>query len=508
MSGRVSLETETMAARPTHPDVVLAMAGTDAAARADSDRLRALVIAAGTCWSVVFIVVGLRYQLQLYGDGAMFSYSVAAQDAWAFHWHNISGRLTVYLLTLLPAEAYVGLTGDPGAGIVAYGLLFFVAPFLGLIVVYAADRSKGRIIFVYACFSTACLCPLVFGFPTEMWVAHALFWPALAVAHSARRTAGETALLFALLLMLILTHEGALVLAVAIVATLLPRGIRDKDFLRAAGALIVAVLIWGAVKANIRPDAYFADVLTRAALGFFDRNIFTGELVRLLFATILGYCGVFLIFARLTPARAYIYATLLIGAALAAYWIFADRGLHSADRYYLRTMLVVGTPILGALAAIHAFKADGWTIPAMPGLERIVAVLSSRTAARAVSGVFLLVMVVHAVETAKFVTAWTQYKADVAALANGTASDPLLGDPQFVSSDRIGADRNRLSWYSTTPYLSVIVAKFAPNRLVVDPRAYNYFWLSCQTASKSLEADRTISKEARRLVRILACLHR
>ena len=497
-----------MPARPTHPDVVLAMAGTDAAARADSDRLRALVIAAGICWSVVFVVVGLRYQLQLYGDGAMFSYSVAAQDAWAFHWHNISGRLTVYLLTLLPAEAYVGLTGDPGAGIVAYGLLFFVAPLLGLIAVYAADRSKGRIMFVCACFSTACLCPLVFGFPTEMWVAHALFWPALAVAHSARRTAGGMVLLFALLLMLILTHEGALVLAVAIVATLLPRGIRDKVFLRAAGALFVAVLVWGAVKAIIQPDAYFADVLARAALDFFDLNIFTGDLVRLLSATILGYCVVFLILARLTLARAHIYAVLLIAAALAAYWVFADHGLHAANRYYLRTMLVVGMPIIGALAAIHAFKAGGRTIPVMPGLERIVAVLSSGTAARAVSGVFLLVTLVHAVETAKFVTTWTKYKADVAALANGTASDPLLGDPQFVSSDRIGADRNRLSWYSTTPYLSVIVAKFAPDRLVVDPRPYNYFWLSCQTASKSLEADRTIPKEGRRLVRILACLHR
>ncbi len=278
-----------MPARPTHPDIALAAPGADAAARFDSDRLRALVIAAGICWSIAFVVVGLRYQLQMYGDGAMFSYSVAAQDAWAFHWHNISGRLTVYLLTLLPAEAYVGLTGDPNAGIVVYGFLFFVAPLLGLVATYVADRSKGHIIFVYACFSTACLCPLVFGFPTEMWMAHALFWPALAVAHDDRRTVGGSASLFVLLLMLILTHEGALVLAAAIVATLLPRGIRDKDFLRAAGALFAAVLVWAAVKLIIRPDAYFADVLARAALDFFDLNIFTGDLVRLLFATVASY---------------------------------------------------------------------------------------------------------------------------------------------------------------------------------------------------------------------------
>ena len=59
--------------------------------------------------------------LELYADGAMFSYAVAVQDVWAFHWHNISGRLSVFFLSLLPAESYVGLSGNPGAGIVVYG---------------------------------------------------------------------------------------------------------------------------------------------------------------------------------------------------------------------------------------------------------------------------------------------------------------------------------------------------------------------------------------------------
>src|SRR5471030_2008156 len=102
--------------------------------------MRNLIIAAGICWSILFLVIGLRYQLQMYGDGAMFSYSVAAQDACAFHWHNISGRVAVFLLVLLPAEVVVGLTGDPGDGVIAYGFLFFVAPLLGLIATFAADR--------------------------------------------------------------------------------------------------------------------------------------------------------------------------------------------------------------------------------------------------------------------------------------------------------------------------------------------------------------------------------
>ena len=81
--------------------------------RSDSDVLRALVIGVGLCWSVAFVAVALRYELELYADGAMFSYAVAVQDVWAFHWHNISGRLSVFLLSLLPAEIYVGLSGNP-----------------------------------------------------------------------------------------------------------------------------------------------------------------------------------------------------------------------------------------------------------------------------------------------------------------------------------------------------------------------------------------------------------
>jgi hypothetical protein len=497
-----------MSARQAHPDLARGMSRADAATRSGTDRLRSLVIVAGICCSVVFVVIGLRYELQMYGDGAMFSYSVAVQDAWAFHWHNISGRLTVYLLTLLPAEAYVGLTGDPNGGIFVYGFLFFAAPLLGLIATFAVDRSKGRIIFGYACFSTACLCPLVFGFPTEMWLAHALFWPALAASHYAGRNIRGNALVLVLLLTLILTHEAALVLAAVIVATLLLRGMRDKLFLKGAGALLLALSIWAAVKLIFPPDAYFAEVLARAALNFFDLNIFTGDLAVLLFGTIASYGVVFFILARFTPAQAHIYAASIIAVALATYWVWADHGLHAADRYYLRTILVIVTPMLGGLAAVHALCADGRQILSMQGLARTMTALSNGAIARAIGGALLLVVLVHAVETAKFIMAWTKYKAAVAALATGAASDPPLGDPHFVSSDRIDADLNRLSWFSTTPYLSVIVANFAPTRLVVDPRANNYFWLSCETATANFTADRAVPAESRRLVRVNACLHR
>ena len=77
--------------------------------------LRYLVVGTGLCWAIAFVPVALAYQLELYGDGAMFSYAVAVRDVWAFHWHNISGRSSVFLFSLWPAEILVRLTGSPWA---------------------------------------------------------------------------------------------------------------------------------------------------------------------------------------------------------------------------------------------------------------------------------------------------------------------------------------------------------------------------------------------------------
>src|SRR6185437_14208048 len=113
------------------------------------------------------------------------------------------------------------------------GFLFFSAQLLGLLATYKADRSQGRIIFRYACFSTACLCPLVFGCPTEMWMAHALCWPALALCHYAGRGIAAFVAIFAVLLALAFTHAGAFAFVAVIFATLALRGPRRAEFIRA-----------------------------------------------------------------------------------------------------------------------------------------------------------------------------------------------------------------------------------------------------------------------------------
>jgi hypothetical protein len=497
-----------MTAYRWRPDAVEDTTGEEIRARSPLQALRSLCVAAGLGAAVLFIVVGLRYGLQEYGDGSIFSYAVAVRDAWAFHWHNISGRLFVYLWCFVPAETYVALTGNAPRGIDLYGVLFFSAQLLGLCGTYLADGSRGRIIFSYACVSTAILCPLVFGAPTEMWMAHALFWPALALCHYGRRSIAGFAFLLAVLMALVLTHEGAVVLAFAILATALLRGFRDAAFLRAGCALFIALLVWAAVKLLLRPDAYFASILPWAELNFINLSNLDNALVMLLLAAVAGFGLAFVILLWLAPRSATLGAGVMVAIALTVYWLRFDQALQTQNRYYMRTALLFTIPVLGALAALYALRAEGRLTIAVPWLSRLLSALASNTMARALTGAVALVLLVHAVETAKFVAAWTRYKVAVRQLATGEASDPALGDPRFVSSARIGQDLNRLSWPSTTQFLSVLVAPgLAPDRLVVDPTE-QYFWLACSTATANEQADRAVPVQSRNLIRVHACLHR
>jgi hypothetical protein len=489
-------------------------AARDRVARSDARLLRRLVMALGLGWSALFVLVGVAFRLQLYGDGSIFSYSIAVRAGWGYHFHNIADRMFVYAYSHSPAEIYVALTGDARGGIFLYGLLFFAAPLAGLLVTFAADRSPNRTLFAFACLSTACLCPLVFGFPTEMWVAYAAFWPALALGHSAGRGIVATAALFAAMLALALTHEGGLVFAGVVVATVGLRGLRDAAFLRAAGVLVVVLGAWIAVKVALPPGDYYASIIPAAATNFFDlHRLLASEFCMLLVAALAAYGMALVVLRRVASAPA--LACGVVALALAVYWLWFDHALHTQDRYYVRTAIFFATPVLGALAALRALRAeDRLRLPAQ-WLQRLatlladgIVTLGQGTAARVAAGAIALLTLAHVVETAKFVAGWTRYEAAVRGLAMGAASDPALGDARFVSSDRIDRDTNRLQWQTTTPFLSVLAApSFLPNRLVVDPSA-GYFWLTCQRASVTEQADVPLPVESRRLIRVYSCLHR
>jgi hypothetical protein len=471
-------------------------------------RLRAFAIAAGLGASILFIVAGVLTRLEMFGDGSIFSYAVAAREAWAFHWHNISGRLFTYLYAYVVPEQIVALTGSARAGIAAYGALFLSAPLFGLLATLAADRSPSRAYFIYACVSTAVLCPFVYGAPTEMWMAQALFWPALSLCIFAPRDWRGALSVFAVLLALVFTHEGAIVLALSILFAVVLRGWRDPRFVRALIAFGIAMPIWATVKLTIQPDIYIASVIHDAAFKFIDvRNLAQPAFLTIL-AALGAYALVIASFDALGIGRPRLLAFAICIAALAVFWLWFDRWLLSEARYDLRTVLLVGIPILGVLAAMQDMSADEWDRSPLHFIGRWPKSVQRLANPTALTSALALILFVHVVETGKFVYDWTQYNAAIRALARGTESDPQLGSPLFVSSERIPADLNRLDWNSTVPFLSVLVVPdLAPARLVVDPSA-NYFWLSCRTARESEAASTAIPQQARRLIRLHACLHR
>jgi hypothetical protein len=470
--------------------------------------LRLVVVAGGIGTSIFFIVAGLWSGLQMFGDGSIFSYAIAAQDAWAFHWHNISGRLFTYVFADLPSEAIVALTGSAKTGIAVYGLLFFSAPLLGLLATLAADRTAGRVILRYACLSTLCLCPLVFGAPTEMWMAHAIFWPALAVCLCAPTTWRGAAAVFAALLALIFSHGGAVIFAAVIVFATFLRGGRDAIFMRALTAFAATLAGRTIVKLALPPDDYIASVLMAAAYRFIDLRNLVQPVVMLLLAAMATYATTYALLQRLSVQRAHVYAASACAVGLAIYWVWFDESLLAEARYNLRTALLIVVPVLGIMAALQAIPEGMQRRSPLPMLRQLALAVEKRVDLYVIIGALLLTMLVHVVETSKFVSAWTSYKAAIRLLAMSGESDPNLGNPLFVSARRIDAKLNRLAWKSTTPYLSVLLAPdLKPARLVVDPGAA-YFWLPCDTAQRSERTGAPISENGRRLIRLYSCLHR
>jgi len=338
-----------------------------------------------------------------------------------------------------------------------------------------------------------------------MWMAHTIFWPTLAICLCAPGNLRGAAAMFITFLALVFTHEGAVVLSIAILFALFVGVRRDRRFGLALAAWFAAMAVWLVIKIVIRPDDYIAGVLTSHAYKFIDVRNFAQPAFLLLLATLAGYGMAAAALRRLSPAHAHIYAAVGCAAALAMYWFWFDTSLLAEARYNLRTALLVGTPAFGLLAAFHATPEPGKKFPLVAS---ITDAMENRLSPPLISGAILLVMLVHAVETSKFVWGWTQYKAALQNLATASSADPGLNEPLFVSSRHIGVQLNRLAWNSTTPYLSVLVAPgLLPTRLVVDADA-TYFWLSCDTATASEKTSAAIPIESRRLVRRHACLHR
>jgi hypothetical protein len=189
-------------------------------------------------------------------------------------------------------------------------------------------------------------------------------------------------------------------------------------------------------------------------------------------------------------------------AALAAYWLLGDHELHADDRYYLRTVVIVVTPVLAVLSIGGAFSRHFISIAERA--YRVPRTVFAAVGANAVAAALLLIIVVHCAETARFAAAWRDHLAMFTRLV----SEPSRA--KFVEVDPEVPQYEELPWFSTLPYLSVLVAPdFRPARLAIDPRS-DYFWISCATATASVKKakGRGIPVQSREMIRDYTCRNR
>ncbi len=473
--------------------------------------LKALAIGAGVSCAILFPILELAFGLHLYGDGSIFSYGVAVRDTWNIHWHNIPVRSFVYLYAIAPAETLVALSGNAQAGIALYALLLSSAQLAGLAITYFADRSERRTIFAFACASTAILCPLVAGFPTEMWVAHAAYWPLLTLAIYAPATMTGFAAVTLASFAVVFSHEGGIVMSLAIAALLAACG-RRVLLWRFILALALAMSCWLAVKFLVVPEEYVGKVMSRAALNLLNPDLILRPVIVALLAALSFYALVLFLLRRFSGNADSNTFALFVCAAFAAacvglaiYWLIFDRSLHSEGRYFLRTLLIVATPALGTCAGMLALgpaKQSG----RLAFAGRLMKFGQKSTAATALAGAFALVLVVHAFETVKFTRAWKQYVREVGALASASASDPRFGDSRFVSAQRLSQHTKGLAWASTTPYLSILLsANQRPAKLVIDPDT-RFFWMSCERARAQRQTGSALPLPSLEMIERYACL--
>src|SRR5262249_25907200 len=157
-----------------------------------------------------------------------------------------------------------------------------------------------------------------------------------------------------------------------IVATLAPRGLRDPRFLRTAISLIAVLLLAAASKFVFPPDNYYAEVLLRAALHFFDRDILEVEVVLLLLAALTTYGALFAVIRLASPERACIYSLVTVLALLSIYWLKFDHSVLANSRYYLRTALVLVIPAFALMATLSAVAEEEFAFRPLARLQRIL----------------------------------------------------------------------------------------------------------------------------------------
>lgn len=492
---------------------------------ADAGNLGRAVVLVAFAMSAALPVVAVLFRVTPFADGSFFVLSLLSPDPWDFGWESYPSRLTAFALTILPPFWIGRLTGNGSLAVGAYSAIMGLLPLAGLLATRRVAAPGSHWLTICA-ISTIVLAFSVTFFPTEMWLAHTLIWPLVALAAKTEARAGA---ILALSLVTAFVHEAAIPLVVLALlhGFLITRRVGLLLVLAAVAGVSIAVKLFAPIA-----NGEIARTVGDNALNFLNPDNFVNNF------TIVATLAVLLLLAlrlilRPDSRRAEIMILAVVCAAAAAQIAFWPGPPHVMRRYVGRTIIFAG--LSATLAAAILLQ-----------MSPAIAAMAERGRARygdVLLGVLTVVVVVsavgHVAETARFLRHWhtlerliagpmpmpADMPTGIVALASdgtkveGTAAAALptgeLVDSPFTVANGAGplarppafpfAAGWAVAWNWALPFHSAATSRSTGAEFLLIVVGSNFSPVGCATM-RSLDMARTLASPARlRLLRDHLC---
>lgn len=375
--------------------------------------------------TIVYSVVYVTTNLNLFFDGSAFSAAVASGRPWELCWCNFPGRFASYSLVSLPASAFGQLSGSGAGAVHVYAGLYIIWPTLGVVATRFIDCTNGRHISVFCNIATLTVPAYVFGFPTEVWIFFGVLWPALACCACAQNSLWRVGLALVLLPVLAFTYEGAIPFFPILAAATIWRcsGIRRSILL---AAIVSTLAGWVAVKMFVpgcfewRPNPF-----NMLSLGSMINSVSAGiALVLTAWLTAVLFVGI----AKLEESKQR-YLPLIVSAVvfLVYSYLTLDK-LHAHTRYVVRYFVLYQTFVMAAVCvgwlAAQDMGMHGRLGRQLSVLEHALRGRFARQFRQGVSVFIAVSVLTHAYGLAKFLHRWTAANEEIDHIIRSGASVP------------------------------------------------------------------------------------
>jgi hypothetical protein len=401
-----------------------------------------------------------KTELMLYADGALFSFVIGIDDAWALVWHIMPARIGVYLLTVLPAEIAREWGLSALAAMRLYQALFIGLPFVGLAVCGALVPRTQRWLMLFPTLSIVALSMAGLGYPSETQLTLAAFWPALFGLRYASGRFAPAALTLVCMAVFLFSHPG-MVFALPLLPLAAASRFREcrartvrRTLLLLSSASAILLVLWAwSLRVELSDPGIVQSGQQMWSLPRLYQVVSLQPSILLVLFDILLWAAL-----GWRRGRAAFWGPLLGIPTVAVTFEFLHvETVVPESQYYIRTAVVFILPVLGAMAL--------WRGRSPPrGVVALVMV-----------GTLAATQLAH---NLRFLDAWLAYRDKVAV---SVASGPARVIPlQQVLAALANPGSRSIAWSWGQPYLSLTLSELPRyGAIVADPTPESYSPFHC-----------------------------